>query len=198
MARASWTQGTLSSELHAGGQPGRHPGKKQSVTDATGSHSSGSHSGCPLGHLPVSSNETACLCFSFFSTSISSFLRQIFLVPSDSLSPCFSSDISPLPSLKGPSVFLLFRHAAFIPLTVWILDFPFSSVPMLGAAVSPLLFALTHASFSALAPRGFPRLDTPVLTVSCASISPTSPLTPTRLPLGVPKMAPAASLRRLT
>lgn len=82
--------------------------------------------------------------------------------------------------------------------SVWNLDFPFSSVPMLGAAVSPLLFALTHASFSPLAPPRFPRLYTPVLTVSCASISLTSPLTPTRLPLGGPKMAPAASLRRLT
>lgn len=135
--------------------------------------------------------------FPFPPLPISSFLPQIFLVPSDSLSPCFSSDISPLLSLKVPQ---FSSSSGTLPLflLVWNLDFPFSSVPMLGAAVSPLLFALTHASFSLLAPQGFPRLDTPIFTVSCASISPTSPPTPTRLPLGAPKMAPAASLRRLT
>lgn len=114
MARALGHMRTLSFELHAGGQPGRRSGKKQSVTDATGSHPSGSHSDCP-----VSSNETACLCFSFFSTS------HFLLSPSDfprflrfPLSLLFLRHFSsPLPSLKGPSVFLLFRHAAFIPLT---------------------------------------------------------------------------------
>lgn len=115
MARALGHMRTLSFELHAGGQPGRRSGKKQRVTDATGSHPQV----LTLIVLSVSSNETACLCFSFFSTS------HFLLSPSDfprflrfPLSLLFLRHFSsPLPSLKGPSVFLLFWHAAFTPLT---------------------------------------------------------------------------------
>lgn len=65
----------------------------------------------PVGSIPpsplthsVSSNKLPLSAFPFF--------LQVFLIPSDSLSSCFSSDIFPTPSLKSPSVFLLLLYSS--------------------------------------------------------------------------------------
>lgn len=98
--------------------------------------------------------------------SISSLILQVFLVASDSLSPCFSSDISRPPSRESlgfspfPSCCLYYSRSNGI----WSLDFPFFSLHVTGTAVSLLPFALTELHALPSFFRG-----------SCGSTSPPSP-----------------------
>lgn len=119
-----------------------------------------------------------CPCF-FFIPSISHFLLSlgfprlrvasplIFLLSPSSRVPRFFS-----PSFLLPSFLFLIKG-------VWSLSFPFYSLHVLGAAVSPSPLRADGSFTFSLRSSGVPahRAPAPTLWVSCASVSPTSPRT---------------------